>query len=75
MNKSRDYLTEKEKHDILDLFFRTELRVGEKIIDNSDKTISNELNIKISTVSWFISKFLNIKERNLNKRLRDEEDC
>ena len=47
--------TEIHKADVLKLFYRTELRPGEDVIDNQDKTIAKELNINVSIV-WRITQ-------------------
>ncbi len=47
--------TEIHKDDVLELFYRTELRPGEDVIDNQDKTIAKELNINVHTV-WKITQ-------------------
>lgn len=62
-------ITKKQEEDILNLFFRVELRENEKVIDNRDTTISKELNIDVVTVSNCISKHLNKKVQELNKRI------
>lgn len=59
-------LTQEQEESILELFYRTELRGKEVIIDNRDKTISKELKIQQSRVSNCISKNLREKIKELN---------
>lgn len=47
-------LTKQNKSDILALFYRTELRKGEKFIDNRDRIIAEELGLKTPNVSKFL---------------------
>lgn len=47
-------LTKQQKQQILNLFYRSELREGEQIIDNRDKTIANELGLKKPQVTHFL---------------------
>jgi len=57
-------LTEQNKHDILELFYRTELWIGEKIVDNTDRFISGELGICEKVVAAFVGDTLKTKYRN-----------
>ena len=61
--------TNQNKEDILSLFYRTELREDEKIVDNSDVTIAKELGHNKMKVCQFLSNHLNIKRDLLNKRV------
>ena len=61
MKKDLPILTKQDKDNILDLFFRKELRIGEKVIDNSDKAISKELDIHSPSVSHFLHMYLKAK--------------
>lgn len=61
MRKYQKKLTDRQEEDILFLFYRTELRLGEVVIDNTDAAISKELNIKQSRVGNLIS--LHLKEK------------
>ncbi len=75
INKMSAYestLTDKNKKDILSLFYRTELYFGEKIVDNRDTTIANELGLKTTTVSNYISNHLDFKFTELNKKINNE---
>ena len=67
--KSKNAFKEEQKEEILILFYRTELRENEKIIDNSDVTIAKELGHSKTKVSHFISSHLNTKRDLLNKRV------
>lgn len=67
-------LTEQNKHDILELFYRTELRIGEKIIDNTDKSIAKELNLEEKKVSYFLYIHLNKKYDKLNKIINNKNN-
>lgn len=54
--------------DVLKLFYRTELRNGEKIIDNRTTIIAKELDLHPGEVNWIISEHLNEKFNKLNKQ-------
>lgn len=61
--KRRNRINEKA---ILKLFFRTELRPGEHIIDNKDGTIAEELGLKCIFVERFLQRhFREVLERKL----------
>lgn len=53
---------------VLELFYRTELRPGEVLIDNTDRTIAKELGFTISYVCNIITKDLNKKFDRINSR-------
>ena len=74
MGSCNNYLTKKNKHDILALFYRTELYYGEKIIDNRDSFIAEKLGLKTMTVSRFIDKQLAKKYRKLNEQINNKPD-
>ena len=57
-------ISENDKKNILDLFYRTELRENEKIIDNREVTIAKELNIKQLIVCHVITNHLEKKYKN-----------
>lgn len=61
-------LTRKQKTNILKLFFRTKLNVGEEIIDNQDKTIADELGLNRFTVGMVIKDYLDRKLNKINKK-------
>lgn len=69
---SKKTIEDKEKKEketvILELFYRTELENDEKIIDNSDRYISEKLKMPINTVSYIIYKHLTDKFLKLNKQ-------
>jgi hypothetical protein len=69
MNRGKPALTEKNKEDVLALFYRVKLYPGEKIIDNMDITIAKKLNLKTKAVSDFISHNLELKIKGLNKKI------
>ena len=52
--KSTKSLTSDNRLDIKRLFYRG-LREGEAVVDNSSKAISEELNLPIGQVQWYIS--------------------
>lgn len=54
---------------ILEKFYRFELREDEKIIDNSDETIANELGMHLYTVSNIIAGHLKAKFKKINNKL------
>lgn len=54
-------LTEKDKVNILNLFYRTELRKNELVIDNRDCKIAEELNLKTQNVAVFLCNHSRIK--------------
>ena len=57
-------ISESDQKNILDLFYRTELRENEKIIDNREVTIAKELNIKQLIVCHVITNHLEKKYKN-----------
>ena len=61
MNKKEINLSSLMKERIKELFYRTELRYGEKIIDNRNSTIANELGIKKTQVCKYLWAHLNHK--------------
>lgn len=69
MSLYKSYLTEKNKHDILSLFYRTKLYHNEKVIDNRDSVIAKELSLKTMTVSRFIDRELAKKYKKLNEKI------
>lgn len=58
------YIQPEDVESILSLFYRTELREGEKIIDNTSVSISKELNINVQNVNDVITKHLKNKYKN-----------
>lgn len=58
------FITKEDEENILKLFLRTDLREGEKIVDNTVGAISKELVLNQANVSGFISSFLNKKYKN-----------
>ena len=71
MAKYEKSITEEVKKNIIALFYRTELYVNEKIIDNTDSTIAKSFGLKTGTVGAIISEHLRIKVENLNKKIND----
>lgn len=69
MIHKRHLLTESHKEDILKLFYRTELRKYEKLIDNRTITISKELGIITRVVDEFLSIHLDEKFKALNLKV------
>ena len=69
MSLYKSSLTEKNKHDILSLFYRTKLYHNEKVIDNRDSVIAKELGLKTSVVCGFLSRHLIKKYKKLNKKI------
>lgn len=69
MSLYKSSLTEKNKHDILALFYRTKLYHNEKVIDNRDSVIAKELGLKTITVSYFLYEHLIKKYKKLNKKI------
>ncbi|WP_299523577.1 hypothetical protein [uncultured Lutibacter sp.] len=59
-------LTEHQKHTILELFYRTELRFCEKVINNTDIAIANELGITKGLVTNLIQNHLDFKFKRIN---------
>jgi len=51
---------------VMDLFYRTKLREGEKVIDNRDSFIAKELGIHTQEVCRIISRNLDDKFAELN---------
>lgn len=70
MSKSAQKITpeqyEKDKKIVLSLFYRTELRTGEVLIDNRDTTISKETGFTKAYVSNIIVKDLDEKFDKIN---------
>ena len=56
--------TEEDRLSVLKLFYRKELRPGEKVIDNRDSVIAKELNLGLSFVTHTISSSLECKYEN-----------
>lgn len=54
--------------EIIEKFNRTELKDGEKIIDNSTTTIAREMSLPYSNVNYFIDQYLNEKFKMLNEK-------
>lgn len=69
MARFKNCLTEQNKHDILALFYRTELYSNEKIIDNSDKNIANMLGLKKHLVCDFLASYLVKKVKKFNAKV------
>tara|TARA_R110000803_G_C11764197_1_gene294341 strand:+ start:199 stop:414 length:216 start_codon:yes stop_codon:yes gene_type:complete len=67
MRYDKRVFTRENEEDILCLFYRTELERGERIIDNSDKYISNRLKLKQYLVSTFIANHLEYKFNKIYK--------
>ena len=69
MSLYKSSLTEKNKHDILALFYRTKLYHNEKVIDNRDSVIAKELGLKTAVVSYFLYIHLIKKYKKLNEKI------
>lgn len=54
---------------VLNLFYRKELRWDEEVIDNRETLIAKELNLKISMVSYIIAEEMMRKIKVLNDRI------
>ena len=52
--------------DVLELFYRTELREGEEIINNHAPVIAKELNLRVSMVNEIITRDIKRKIKVLN---------
>lgn len=65
----RTEITEAHKENILKLFYRTELRKGETLIDNRTTTISKELGISTSIVDEILVKELDRKYEAINSKV------
>lgn len=58
MEKIKKSLNKKDKENIKKLLYRTSLREGESIVQNSSRDISNELNLDLKAVQYYIAKCL-----------------
>ena len=67
-------MTEQQKLDVLQKFYRIKLREGETIIDNSDKTIALEMGLSYGVVKHFLSDHSNIKMSQFADRLDFSEE-
>ena len=61
-------LEEVYKDRVLELFFRTELREGENVIDNLEETIAKELNIKVGVVKRILFNEMTRRELKLKNK-------
>lgn len=73
MVKKEIHLSPLMKERIKELFYRTELRRGEKIIDNKDSTIAKELKLSKSQVSTYLQTHLRHKYRILNFKINSQK--
>ena len=69
MAKFKPKYTKEQQAQCITLFNRTELRLYEVVIDNRDCSIAKELNMKTSSVTMFISDYLNKKFSKINERI------
>ena len=66
----REKYTEQQKQLVLSLFWRTELRWHEKIIDNQTKTISIESGVGYANCNHIIDNSINEKILSINGKIR-----
>jgi len=74
VNRKRNPLIKSYNDRVMDLFYRTKLREGEKVTDNRDSHIAKELGLTTQIVCVIITKNLNEKEAELSKRIEVTED-
>ena len=74
VNRRRNPLIKSYNDRVMDLFYRTKLREGEKVIDNRDSHIAKELGLTTQIVCVIITKNLNEKMKELNNRPELTED-
>ena len=74
VNRLRNPLLESHKDKVMNLFYRTKLREGEKVIDNRDSHIAKELGLSTQIVCVIITRNLNEKMKELNNRPELTED-
>ena len=65
-------LTEQNKKDILSLFYRTELREGELVINNSDIEIAKELSLPYRRVAEYLTNHSRKKIDEFKNRYKYE---
>ena len=65
-------MTKQDRKNILKIFYRTELREDEEIINNSDKQIAKELNLPYNTVASFLVDHSNKKLDEIKNKSRKE---
>ena len=53
---------------VVELFCRTKLMDGEKIINNSDEFIAKKLGVKKGVVGWILTEYLNEKWDKVSKK-------
>jgi len=68
-SKLKYLLSESHKEKILSLLYRSELRVGEDIINNSDRIISKELGLPLFAVGQFLRVHQREKMQRINKKI------
>lgn len=66
-------LSEKQKDDVLKLFYRTELREGEVVINNTTPAISRELELPYQKVQHFLNRHTEKKIRQYNEKINQVE--
>ena len=54
---------------VLELFYRTKLRMNEKVVDNRDIAIANEIGVDKALVNRIIDRSLNKKFKKVNERV------
>lgn len=65
--KSFNDISVEDRHRVQRAFWRTSLRRGEKVVDNSTTTIARKLGLKRSSVDSYISYMLDLKYENFKK--------
>jgi len=63
--------TPETKGQVLELFYRTELRWNEEIIDNRSETISKDLGISPEMVNYFINMDMKTKVLKIGNNIRN----
>ena len=64
----------KEEKKILELFYRTELREGEDVIDNRSPLIAKELNLNISMVNQTLDREIKRKVKALDDSIKSNSN-
>jgi len=72
-SKLKYLLSETNKKKILSLLYRKKLRSGEKVIDNSDRVISEELGLPLFSVGQFLRVQQREKMRRIDKKINLEK--
>ena len=72
-SKLKYLLSETNKKKILSLLYRKKLRSGEKVIDNSDRVISEELGLPLFAVGQFLRVHQREKMRRIDKKINLEK--